>query len=117
MRAAKLSGRCEFGSGRHLPGGRFGSEAGLTLLEIVVAGAILSVALLAAHYSATLAWALHRQGSSSSENTIHIWNRSCRFRASPEQEGIPFILNPDLRPLRQVVLERNGLEWEVIRAR
>ena len=55
----------------------------MTLLEIVVAGAILSVALLAAHYSATLAWALHRKGSFSSENTIQFWNRSCRFRDSP----------------------------------
>ena len=89
----------------------------MTLLEIVLAGAILSVALLAAHYSATLAWALHRQGSLSSENTIQLWNRSCRFRASPEQEGSPFILNPDLRPLKQVVLEKNGLEWEIIGAR
>ncbi len=89
----------------------------MTLLEIVVAGAILSVALLAAHYSATLAWALHRKGSFSSENTIQFWNRSCRFRDSPGQEGTPFILNPDLRPLRQVVLEKNGLTWEVVRAR
>ena len=89
----------------------------MTLLEIVVAGAVLSVALLATHYSATLAWALHRQGSFSSEDTIYLWNRSCLFRASPEQEGTPFILDPELRPARQVVLERNGLEWEVIRAR
>ena len=117
MRAAKLSGRCKFGSGNHLSSEGLGSEAGLTLLEIVVAGAILSVALMAVHYSATLAWSLHRKGSFSSENTIHLWNRSCRFRANPEREGTPFILNPDLRPLRQVVLERNGLEWEVIRAR
>ena len=99
-------------------GGRFlEREAGMTLLEVLVAGSILSVALLAAHYSATLAWSLHRKGSVSSKNTIRLWNRSCRFRANPEQEGTLFMLNPDLRPLRQVVLEKNGLEWEVLRAR
>ena len=88
----------------------------MTLLEVVVAGAILSVTLLAAHYSATLAWSLHRKGSVSSENEILLWNRSCRFRASPEQEGVALILNSDLRPLRQIVLEKNGLEWEILRA-
>ena len=105
MRCTRLSDRC------------LGSATGMTLLEVVVAGAILSVALLAAHHSATLAWALHRRGSSSSDNTIELWNRTCRFRARPEQEGTLFILDPDLRPLRQLVLEKNGLEWEVLRAR
>ena len=117
MKAAGVKSGREFGRGRHLSSEGFGREAGLTLIEIVLAGAVLSVALMAAHYSATQAWALHRQGTFSSENTIHLWTLSCRFRARPEQEGLPVILKPDLRPLRQVVLERNGLEWEVIRAR
>ena len=105
MRSTRLGGRCP------------GSEVGMTLLEVVVAGSILSVALLAAHYSATLAWTLHRKGSLSSDHTIQLWNRSCRFRASPQQQGTLLILNPDLRPLKQVVLENNGLEWEVLHAR
>ncbi len=117
MKTPRLDSRGESGSGgnpyRRAPAG----EAGLTLIEVVVAGAILSVALLAAHYSATLAWALHREGSVSSEETIRLWSRCSRFRARLEEEGSPLMLKPGLRPVRQVVLEENGLEWEVIGAR
>jgi len=98
-------------------GRRARSEDGMTLLEMAVAGAILSVALLAAHYGATLAWVLHLKGSSVRNDTLYLWNQSCRFRASPQQEGALLNLHPDLRPLRQIIFEKNGLEWEVLCAR
>ena len=90
---------------------------GFTLLEVVLAGAVLTTGFLAVHYSAALAWTVHEEARSRSESALLLWSRSSGFRAGRESGGTSLILHPDLRPLLRVVEERDGIEWETIVAR
>lgn len=89
---------------------------GFTLLEVLVAMVILTVAAVALMQAFGFSIRFYASANDRWRSGVELWNRSQEIRGNSSPEGEPFQVIEGARPLYRIVLEDSSRRWEVLRA-
>jgi Tfp pilus assembly protein PilV len=93
-------------------------EQGASILEVLVAALVLSVAVLSMLYFLVLAVRTHEAAGTRWSNSVERWNETRNIRSCVNPDGEMLYPVPGNRPLRRTVPDLQGAgedqSWEVI---
>lgn len=96
--------------------GPFGLRKGFTLLEVLVALVILTVAAVALMQAFGFSIRFYASAKDRWRSSVDLWNRVQEIRANPSPEGERLQVIEGARPVYRIVLEDSSRRWEVLRA-
>ncbi|MBI4444381.1 MAG: prepilin-type N-terminal cleavage/methylation domain-containing protein [Acidobacteria bacterium] len=96
--------------------GKDGLSPGFTLLEVLVATVVLTVAAVSLLQSFGIAMQFYNRSNRSWHTSIDKWNLAQQIRTHGAQSSEKVPTLEEARPLYRFFIQEDGRTWEVLRA-